>query len=383
MNSQKTKSSRLLPAVLTAALLLGGCNDDPKIPPVNIINSNREIPFESNAQSISDDSGGIPFESNAQTIIPENNGPIYNISIPLCGSPDGAGSDDYRQLTIADGVVTISGNTGKTGLNDVIVEMSKVDLKKNGGSFTCTVSDGPILRGYISFLMEDERGLFSDIRLRFINGKFAFPDVLDIAESNKALASGDIAKDAKGVALRNITENGSADGAEKILDRIRELSDEICRGIDSDYEKLRAISIWVSTNIYYDHDAFSDGIPQACLSLEYMLKNNRSVCGGYANMTAALAQAQGIACYSIAGEAVNTSSCYAEVSKGEVHEWNYAVIDGRGIWVDSGWNSGNHYRSGKYTDDIYRTQYFDIGNEYFALDHKALRISDRNFFGII
>lgn len=380
MNSHKTKSSRLLPVVLTAAVLLGGCNDDLKIPPVNIT-GNREIPFESNAQQISN-GGEIPFESNAQTI-PVNNGPIYNISIPLCGSPDGAGSDDYRQLTIENGVVTMSGSTGKTGLKNVIVEMSKVDFQKNGGSFTCTVSKGPIFKGYISFLMEDDRGLFSDIRLRFINGKFAFPDVLDIAESNKALASGDIAKDQKGITLKNITENGSADGAEKILDRIREISDEICQGIDSDYEKLRAISIWVSTNIYYDHDAFSDGIPPACLSLEYMLKKNRSVCGGYANMTAALAQAQGIACYSIAGEAVNTSSCYAEVSKGEVHEWNYAVIDGRGIWVDSGWNSGNHYRGGSYSDDIYRTQYFDIGNEYFALDHKALRISDRNFFGII
>lgn len=381
MNLHNIKKLRIIPAVLITALLLGGCNGDGvlKKPPVTVSDSGG-IPFESNAQPI--DSGGeIPFESNTQTVS-ENNGPVYNTSFVLCGSPDGDGSDDYRQFTLKDGVITISGSTKKTGLNSVSVSMSKVDLKKEDGSFTCTVSNGPLLKGFISVILEDERGVCSDIRLRFINGKFAFPDVLDIAESNRSLVSGEISKDAKMITLKNITEDGTADNAEKVLEEIRNLSNEICAGTDSGYEKLRAISRWVSSNIYYDHDAFSDGIPSACLTLEYMLKNNRSVCGGYANMTAALAQAQGIVCYSIAGEAVTNSACYAEVSKGEVHEWNYAVIGGRGIWVDSGWNSNNHYRKGKYTDNIYGTQYFDIGNEYFALNHKALKVSDRNFFGI-
>ena len=377
--SQKTKRT-LLSAVLITALLLSGCSSEGgrKTPQVSI-SSNREIPLESNAQIINSNED-IPPESDPQTVVSD---PVSDgMSISLCGSPSGIGSDNYRQLTIKDGVITISGSIGENGLREITASMSKVDLKKNGSEFTCTISNGPMLKGYISVYLEDERGMYSDIRMRFVNGKFEFPNVLGIAESNLSLVSGEISKDAKGITLKNITESGTADNAEKVLEEIRKISDEICSGTDSDYEKLRLISRWVSSNIYYDHDAYSAGIPQACLSLEYMLKNNRSVCGGYANMTAALAQAQGITCYSIAGEAVTNQSCYAEVSKGEVHEWNYAVIDGRGIWVDSGWNSNNHYRKGKYSDDTYGTKYFDIGNEYFALNHKALRISDRNFFGI-
>lgn len=367
MNSQKSQKIRLLSAVL-AAMLLSGCSSEWKTPPVSITNSGLgEIPLESNVR---------PIESVQDISEPQIN---EAVPITLCGDPNG----DHRQLTIEDGVITISGSIGETGLKSVTASMSKVSLKKSGNSFTCTVSNGPLLKGYINILIEDDRGVYSDIRMRFTNGKFAFPDVLDIAERNKALVSGEIAKDAKAVTLRNITEDGTADNAGKVLEEIRKLSNEICGGISDDYEKLRAISKWVSSNIYYDHDAFSDGIPQSCLSLEFMLKNKRSVCGGYANMTAALAQAQGIICCSIAGEAVNTGSCYAEVSKGEVHEWNYAVIDGRGIWTDSGWNSANHYKKGKYTSGVYGTQYFDIGNEYLALDHKALKVSDRNFFGIL
>lgn len=379
MNLQKMHRSRkicLFSAVLTASVLLSGCSGDGgrKTPPVSIKNSIREIPFESNAQII-DNSYSEP-----QTVSePVTDG----FSITLCGSSDGSGSGDHRQLTIKDGVITISGNIGEAGLNEISAPQSRVDFKKNGDSFTCTISKGPMLKGYLNILMEDERGVLSDIRMRFVNGKFEFPNVLNIADSNQRLVSGEISKDAKGITLRNITESGTADGAEKVLEEIRALSDEICNGITGDYERLRAISRWVSSNIYYDHDAFSAGIPQACLTLEYMLKNKRSVCGGYANMTAALAQAHGIACYSIAGEAVNNGLSYAEVSKGEVHEWNYAVIDGRGIWIDSGWNSNNQYGSGGYTSNKYGTKYFDIGTEYLAINHKALRVSDRNFFGIL
>lgn len=383
MNPQKAHknqgSRRIRPvaAVLAASLLLGGCSGDGerRIPQVSVKNSGREIPFESNVQII-DKSDTAPGSE------PQGSSVSNELSITLQGSPDGSGADDYRQLTVKDGVVTISGKAGSSGLKNITASLSKVDFKKDETGFTCTISDGPKLKGFISIYFEDEQDGFSDIRLRFTNGKFEFPDVFGIAESNSALVSGEIAKDARAVTLKNITENGTEDGAEKVLGEIKALSDEICEGINSDYEKLRAVSGWVSSNIYYDHDAFSDGIPPACLTLEYMLKNKRSVCGGYANMTAALAQAQGIACFSITGEAVTNSACYMEVSKGEVHEWNYAVIDGRGIWVDSGWNSYNHYRRGEYSSSTCGTKYFDIGNEYFALNHKALKVSDRNFFGI-
>lgn len=353
---------RLISTLTAAVVLLSGCNDisgDVSVPGGLISNSNGVIPFESNVQIISQ-----PAEE-----------PVNDITFELCLDPK-----NRRQLQITGGVVIITGNIGDVGINDVFVPAGEADLQRGGDMFTCTISDAPKKKGYLNIVIENEYGQPSTVRLRFVDGKFMFPGVLDIAKENISIALGSVSGDSRAVTLKNITKNGTADGADKVLEQIRTLSNEVCRGIDGDYDKLRAISRWVSENIYYDHDAFSNGIPDACLSLEYMLENRRSVCGGYANMTAALAQAQGITCYSIAGEAMPDLVTYAEASKGEAHEWNYAIVDGRGMWVDSGWNSYNHYSRGKYSSGEIGTMYFDAGNEFFALDHKVLRISDRNFF---
>lgn len=357
---------RLISALAAAVVLLSGCIDE----------AGGSVSVSGGL--ISSGGGAIPYESNAQIISQPAEESVDDMTIELCLDPD-----NRRQLRISDGVVIITGSMGDVGLNEVLVPAGEVDLQRGGDTFTCTISDAPKKKGYLNIVMENEYGQPSTVRLRFVDGKFAFPNVLDIAKENISIASGNVSKDSKSVTLRNITESGTADGADKVLERIRALSNEVCGGIDGDYDKLRAISRWVSENIYYDHDAFSEGIPASCLSLEYMLEKKRSVCGGYANMTAALAQAQGITCYSIAGEAMPNLVTYAEASKGEVHEWNYAIIDGRGVWVDSGWNSYNHYRRGKYSSGDIGTMYFDAGNEFLALDHKAARISDRNFFGTL
>lgn len=357
---------RLIGALAAATVLLSGCNVE--------AGDNVSVP----GGLISNGGGAIPYESNAQIISQPTEESGDDMTIELCLDPD-----NRRQLRISDGVVIITGSMGDIGINDIYAAAGEVDLQRGGNTFTCTISDAPKKKGYLNIVMENEYGQPSTVRLRFANGKFMFPNVLDIAKENISIASGNVSKDSRAVTLKNITKSGTADGADEVLERIRTISNDVCGGIDGDYDKLRAISRWVSENIYYDHDAFSEGIPDSCLSLEYMLENRRSVCGGYANMTAALAQAQGIICYSIAGEAMPDLVTYAEASKGEVHEWNYAIIDGRGMWVDSGWNSYNHYRRGKYSSGEIGTMYFDVGNEFFALDHKVLRISDRNFFGAL
>lgn len=177
-------------------------------------------------------------------------------------------------------------------------------------------------------------------------------------------------------------ENGDVNA---ILGKIREISDEICKGLDSDYDKLRAISRWVSDNIYYDYPAHDAGIPDECLSLEYMLDKHSSVCGGYANMTSALCAAQGIKCYNIKGHALQGDMTYDEAhGAAAYHEWNYAVIDGRVIWIDSGWNSYNYLRSnGTYDYGGIGYKYFDIGIEAFSQNHMCDSAEYRDFYKLI
>lgn len=341
--------------LLTAALLLCGCSDE-----------HESIKVSGNFFSSRSAAGS--FDPNAVSLGVPDREPLTDITVDLNRDPQNS-----RKMRFSDGVITISGDIGDNGLDEIIVNGYQTEFERTGKTFNCTISP-PSGSGYLNIQIVNRKFHLDSIRVRYSGGKFLFPDVLDIAESNRAAVTDDIPDDSEAVTLRNITKNGTADNAADILEQVQKLSDKICRGLTDDYSKLRAISRWVSKNISYDHEAYAAGIPAYCLSLEYILDTRGTVCGGYANMTAALAQAQGILCYNIAGEGITGSRTYAEQSRGEYHEWNYAIIGGRGIWIDSGWNSFDEGEIG--------TKYFDPGNEIFALDHKVNKAADRNFFSI-
>lgn len=97
--------------------------------------------------------------------------------------------------------------------------------------------------------------------------------------------------------LHQVTVSDNAETAAGILEEVKSLSDQICAGITSDYDKARALCEWVSANIYYDKDAAADGVTEEEVSLEFVLKYHRSVCFGWSNLYSALCQAQGITCF--------------------------------------------------------------------------------------
>lgn len=245
--------------------------------------------------------------------------------------------------------------------------------------FTLTPKDTRLDEGFGKFYIIDKNNNWNYMFLEVTANGLFLPDTSSLVRNNDNVVNS-AQTAAAGKTLRYITRDGKSDKAADVLAEIKRISDEICEGINSDYEKLRAITYWVSDNIYYDHPAYNKGIPQECLSLEYMLNNRSSVCGGYANMTAALCAAQGIRCLNITGSAVNVG-CFNEGYAGEFHEWNVAKIDGRYIIVDSGWNSFNHFNnSGRFQYEPIGYKYFDIGEEVFALDHKAATAEYRDFW---
>lgn len=343
-------------AAVLAAALLSGCSGEH--PPVH---------------------GGITFTSHtdkgssSEEVPSSPKNDLTNVTVELTRDPKFS-----RTMRIRDGVLIFSGYLGD--LKRVSTDIrTDIDLEKSGSTFTCTITAPKAGQGYLTVYLEHGTYQTHSYRIRFANGKFSLPDVGAIAENNLALAEGDIPDNSAAVTLQNITMNGKSDNAAAVLNEVKELSDKICSGLSDNYDKLRAISRWVSANIYYDHIAFNSGIPSSCLSLEYILKYRRSVCGGYANMTSALAQAQGILCYNVYGEGFAGGTLYSEANGGDKHEWNYAYIGGRGIWLDSGWNSHNHY-TGEYSEGDISTRYFDISNDMLAMDHKANRLCNRDFF---
>lgn len=347
---------------LAAVMLLSGCGD-PK--PVSASGDRFSSRFASRGEEVP--------ESSVKT----SGADLYNISVYLSRDPR-----NTRNIRFDDGVLTISGMAGDQGIEGVSADFpANVDYKRSGNTFICTVTCTSSGRGYGTIELKNARFRTNYIRVRFTENGLSFPNTLTIAEANRKLVEADIPEDSESVTLSYITMSGDKQRAREILDDVKELSDKICQGLTDDYDRLRAISRWVSENIYYDHPAFSAGIPQRCLTLEYILENRSGVCGSYANLTSALCQAQGILCYNIKGEGISGRTSYAEQTAGDIHEWNYAFMGGRGIWVDSGWNSSCHlYSDGSRVDGDISLRYFDVGNECFSIDHKARIAANRDFF---
>lgn len=289
-------------------------------------------------------------------------------------------------ITFNGNSITVKGKYGDlfSGASENYPPMN-IESSRDGDMMTCvlTPKNTQFDRNFGSFAILDASRYRNTVHIDLSNGSLMCPDTTNIAQiSRKTVDAAINASEAK--VAQYITTDGSRGRIPQILDEIQNISNDICKGIESDYEKLRAISRWVSDNIYYDHPAFSNGAPQECLSLEYMLNNRSSICGGYANMTSALCAAQGIRCLNISGMAINNGKCYLQNEPGEFHEWNVAEIDGRRIIIDSGWNSGNDFNyDGTFSSDPPCYKYFDTSEDVFALDHKAQLAEYRDYWALV
>ena len=125
--------------------------------------------------------------------------------------------------------------------------------------------------------------------------------------------------------------------------RIKDLAESITQGISSDYDKVKAISTWVSDNIYYNWDGYLKGKYGKNDAIS-VLDSKKSVCAGYANLTDALIKSINIPCKVVNGFAlgVSTSGSWENTKHTRSnHAWNEAYVDGRWIIIDTTWNSRN------------------------------------------
>jgi len=171
----------------------------------------------------------------------------------------------------------------------------------------------------------------------------------------------------------------------------------IVEGLSDDMDKLKAIYDWVTANIYYDYGMLEGKSPRFVTAAQ-TLDFQKSVCEGFANLTAAMCQAAGIPCRVVTGFAAGVGTdatigsvwdCYEEWLKtGDLetfraqmeqytnHAWNEAYVNGRWVILDTTWgcnndavllDSGMYYRiSGTPTD-----AYFDLSVEALSQSHLA------------
>lgn len=158
------------------------------------------------------------------------------------------------------------------------------------------------------------------------------------------------------------------------------LANKITAGKTTDLDKIKAIHDWVATNIAYDTvDYFSGNIDNVDCSSLAVLNSKQSICEGYADLFAALARAVGIPTKVIEGVAIwaNIGQRWQDVDTTKSnHAWNEVNIDSKWMTIDTTWDAG-------YTDSTTHTFTFNLRYQYFnpdaitfAIDHRALGVSD-------
>jgi hypothetical protein len=102
-----------------------------------------------------------------------------------------------------------------------------------------------------------------------------------------------------------------------ITDEIRELADRICRGLDTDEAKARALFNYVRNSFRYIY-------PPKGRGTVFFLRNKKGDCGEFSFLYAALCRAQGIPCRTVVGAFAT--------GKHQAHVWNEVFLAGRG-WI--------------------------------------------------
>ena len=146
---------------------------------------------------------------------------------------------------------------------------------------------------------------------------------------------------------------------------IQELAKLLTTQAPTEAEKARIIYSWLAYHIIYDVPAYESG-NYGDVSPESVLRNRTTVCSGYANLYAALAQAMGLEAEVIVGYGKGTSYLVGTDNKVN-HAWNAVKINGNWYLMDATWGAGT-VGEGRF-QPRFNPHYFATPPEQFIYDH--------------
>lgn len=237
------------------------------------------------------------------------------------------------------------------------------------------------LEGVSALVLEFESGASLSYRMHCDERGWYFPDN-GLAEKNRLVFDKIFDAPAEAATLY-LSSSGSEEEAAEVREKLKQISDSATRGLTDDYEKARALSAYVASNFYYDHDARAESVTEENVSLNKVLENARTICIGFSNLYCALLQAQGIDAVSIKGGAASGEVTYEMLTDGvQNHEFAafWYEAEQRWVWADPCWNGSGDYINGEYHKKICHEKYFDITDEALALNHRADYAERRSFF---
>ncbi len=212
------------------------------------------------------------------------------------------------------------------------------------------------------------------------NDGWYFPD--NGLDSRNTKKLGKIIYPPKEASCYYVSAQGNPDEIKWVMDELKSIVNDTVSEDDTDYQKALKLNNWVAENIYYDRTASKTSVTLDTISIYNVLKNKRSVCGGYANLYAALLETAGIRCVNIKGSSAAGTVTYKNLAEGvENHEWCafYDKKSKRWIYADPCWNSNNRYENGVYKSGLMTNVYFDNTEYVLAQIHRADRVEERNY----
>lgn len=138
---------------------------------------------------------------------------------------------------------------------------------------------------------------------------------------------------------------------------LRQAAKKATKGCHTQYEKIRAVTEFVSNRIYYDYKYYSNKAGSTTFVKPYeVYKNKRAVCSGYTALTTTLFLSIGIPCMELS-------------SYNHTYNAAYDSTDGRWVFLDTTWCSKNRYEGkGKWSKNKAVLTWFDKTPEELGRD---------------
>jgi hypothetical protein len=143
----------------------------------------------------------------------------------------------------------------------------------------------------------------------------------------------------------------------------------------NEWQKVRAIFIWITDNISYDVYSYNNNNVtfEKCKAMNVFF-TRKGVCSGYANLFMFLCGFAEIDCSVVEGYAKGVGHYYGKVFSETNHAWNAIEIDGQMHLFDATWASG-YYDNGSFYKK-FNEFWWDTPPTKFITTHFA---EDRNF----
>ncbi len=292
--------------------------------------------------------------------------------------------DNFAVINTEGSTVTVSGKYTSdtvTGVDLTGTQVTSDRFASEGeGRFSAEITGSPFDSGYYYLYIAFKSGIYMNYLIGYDDRGWFIPDN-GLSKSNADTLE-KVRQTEPIAAAYYISPTGDKEEIGAAMDKIETIANQVCSGIDDDYQKAYLLNRWIADNIYYDHDAANTEVTIETVALSNVLENHRTTCAGYANLFCALLEIEGIRSVNLKGAAAAGDVTYETLTTaGENHEFTafWYEKESRWVYVDSCWSGAGDYENGRYTDSITYDKYFDITGEAFSLNHRADKAEERHY----